>query len=59
MSEHQGIRMILFGILLAIIGAAFALAGDGLFAFVGVIVMFFGLLFGVMGQFGVSNSQPE
>ena len=56
MSELQGIRTILFGILLATVGIAIvAGTGGGPIALLGIVVMFVGLGFGVRGQFGVAG----
>lgn len=55
-SDLQGIRLILFGILLAVIGVGLVLDSNQFVYFLGIIAMVFGLLFGVMGQFGIRDS---
>lgn len=55
MSDLEGIRLILFGILLAVIGVGLMLASSQFVFFLGIIAMAFGLLFGIMGQFGARN----
>jgi hypothetical protein len=55
-TDLTGIRWLLFGLQLSVVGIAImAVSGGSVFAAVGAGMIFFGLLSGVIGQFGPSD----
>ena len=57
MTDLAGIRWLLFGLQLSVVGVAvMAASGGSVFAVVGLGMIFFGLLCGLIGQFGPANA---
>ena len=60
MTDLTGIRWLLFGLQLSIVGMAlFAVSGGNLLAVPGIGMIFFGLLCGAIGQFGPDRQSVQ